>query len=290
MQDYPTKIDGTSTEPAAEYNNLASELKTVVESMGLTLSAGSIIQLAQSISIYAVQGKYFTDSGAADAYVLTPSPVTREVPDQYYDGMEVYFLPDNINTGASTINVASLGVENILQADGISALTAGQLPANVFAKLIYDGTNFRLRTAQTTSLIAYRATPQLNIVSGGWTDVIIDTIIEENNLSLAVGTGIVTLTEGGLYSVIGSVQWEATSLIADKSYSSRILLTGSEKFQNKNQSSITGDPLSNPCPGLIRAVAGDTIKLQAGNDTGVNTVDINGGQGLTYLHIAKISN
>ena len=151
MQSYPTKTDGVSVEPAAEYNNLASELKSTVTSLGITLDSGSIIQLAEVIQIYSLIGKYYTDSGAADAYVLTADPVTRISPTIYYDGMEVSWLPAFSNTGASTINLAGLGVKSVVKNDGATALNALDIVANKFSRATYDGTNFRLFEVDTVS-------------------------------------------------------------------------------------------------------------------------------------------
>lgn len=146
MQDFPTKVDGVSTEPAAEYNNLASELKETVESLGLTLSVGSIQQLTESIATYAQIGTYYTDGGTADTYVLSAAPATRIDPSVYYAGMTINFLPANTNTGASTANLAGLGAKAIVLQDGSTALSGGELVANEFVKMVYDGTSFRIET------------------------------------------------------------------------------------------------------------------------------------------------
>lgn len=144
MQDYPTKVDNVSTEPAAEYNNLASELKTMLSSLGIAFNAGSVQQMAEAVGIYALIGQYYTDGGTPNTYVLSASPGTRIDPSIYYTGMKVSFIPANINTGASTVNVAGLGAKNIVLADGSTALSGGELNNVEFFTLIYDGTNFRI--------------------------------------------------------------------------------------------------------------------------------------------------
>lgn len=86
--------------------------------------------------------RYAADSGAADAYVVTLSPA----PSQYLAGMVVIMKATNANTGASTINVNSLGLKNITK-DGATALTAGDILAAEIVTMIYDGTQFQLQTA-----------------------------------------------------------------------------------------------------------------------------------------------
>lgn len=62
------------------------------------------------------------DTGAADAY-LVALPYT---PSGYVSGLRVEFLPLATNTGASTINLNSLGVKSLKRSDG-TALSAGDI-------------------------------------------------------------------------------------------------------------------------------------------------------------------
>jgi hypothetical protein len=143
MQDFPTKTDGISTEPAAEYNNLASELKTTLESLGIAFNASSIIQLTQAISTYGQIASYYTDTGTANNYILSVVPATRKNPPSYYEGMEIYFFANNTNTGSSNVNVAGLGSVTIKDMDG-NNLTGGEIEANKLSRFVHDGTYFKL--------------------------------------------------------------------------------------------------------------------------------------------------
>ena len=61
----------------------------------------------------------------------------------YSTGMLLFFTPANNNTGATTINVDSLGAKSIVKGDG-SALVSGDLQASTIHLIVYDGTNFVL--------------------------------------------------------------------------------------------------------------------------------------------------
>jgi len=76
---------------------------------------------------------YYVDSGAADAYVITPSPAYTA----YEEGMRIVFRAANANTGASTMNVNSLGAIAIQNADA-SALSAGEIVSGGIYELTYD--------------------------------------------------------------------------------------------------------------------------------------------------------
>lgn len=81
------------------------------------------------------------DTGSANAYVLNfVANFTG-----YADGIVIYWLPANTNTGATTVNVNGLGPVNILNQDG-TALVRGQIQANVFQTIIYQGVGFKLIT------------------------------------------------------------------------------------------------------------------------------------------------
>lgn len=75
---------------------------------------------------------FAADSGIADAYVITLTPV----PSAYADGMRVWVLIGNANTGASTLNVNSLGAIAIKYIDG-SDLRADALRADAIHEFVY---------------------------------------------------------------------------------------------------------------------------------------------------------
>lgn len=79
------------------------------------------------------------DTGIANAYVIDfESNFTA-----YADGIAIFWIPSNTNTGPSTINVNGLGPVSIINQDG-SPLYLGQLQANQFSLIIYKGTGFNL--------------------------------------------------------------------------------------------------------------------------------------------------
>lgn len=98
-----------------------------------TTDAATVAQAQTGTNAYAV------DSGAADAYVITPSPAITA----YAAGQMFRFKATNTNTGASTINVNAVGAQAIKKG-GTNALTAGDIVSGVIYTIVYDGTNFQL--------------------------------------------------------------------------------------------------------------------------------------------------
>lgn len=96
------------------------------------------------------------DTGIANAYVLNfVANFTA-----YTDGIVIYWLPSNTNTGPSTINVNGLGPVPITNQDG-SPLYLGQLQANQVALIVYQSTGF--------TLVATALVPLINVENGNYT-------------------------------------------------------------------------------------------------------------------------
>lgn len=196
MQNIPTKVDGSTTLPASEFNQIPDELENAITDTGQTLSSGTLNQLSKAIAIYAAGGDFYTDSGAADAYVLDLIG-SKQAPIAYFVGMRVRFLPSGTNTGASTVNVNSLGSINIKQSDGTTDVTAGQIIADNEIILTYDGTNFRLPTPSQFALVD-DTSPQL----GG------DLDLNGNQVTSPDGTDLIDIPDGSI-----DLQTDSTSRV-----------------------------------------------------------------------------
>ena len=85
------------------------------------------------------------DTGSANAYILNFSASFSA----YADGIIIYWIPANTNSGASTINVNGLGVVNLVNPDG-SALVAGEIIANQPAQILFKAGAFQVITATNT--------------------------------------------------------------------------------------------------------------------------------------------
>ena len=89
-------------------------------------------------------------SGSTTAYTC---PISNPQATQYATGMLVAFKPQTTNTTTTpTLNVAALGVKNLVAATGGAAsITVGQLIGGTTYLLEYDGASLRLLTAGATA-------------------------------------------------------------------------------------------------------------------------------------------
>jgi hypothetical protein len=81
----------------------------------------------------------FQTATGTNTYAITDTKVSA-----YTAGLRVTVKFTNANTGASTLNINSLGAKSIVKAGG-TALSSGNLKANGVYTLVYDGTNFQLQ-------------------------------------------------------------------------------------------------------------------------------------------------
>lgn len=180
MRDYQTKSNqgglpdsiSATRLGGGEFNSIAVELENAVTSSDQTLApadgTGEVTeQLANAMAIYGGGGAdYMIDTGAANAYVLNPVSPKNAAPD-YFDGMLITFLPGNVNTGASTVNVNSIGLKDIEFIGGI-ALSGGELATDSYVQARYNSSADRF---ELVSIGKYQLQLNKNLIINGNFDI-----------------------------------------------------------------------------------------------------------------------
>ena len=188
-------VNNSAPSVDAAYLNLQrTEGNNLITSSGQVLNDAISDQETIGVARYTANN-FYTDSGAADAYVLTlgasfTSPVSAT--DDYFDGMTVNFRPSaNSTGGAATVNVGGAGVKSIKQADGTTNPTASQLSTLADAELRYDGTVYRIVVQvapSTTAIYGTSILPKQITISNG-TDTEHDIDLTAGNFQFDDGTG-----------------------------------------------------------------------------------------------------
>lgn len=136
---------------------------------------------------------YLLDTGTANVYAVAFA--TGIVP-TYTAGLPVQMLVLHSNSGASTLNVNSLGAKNILRPTGV-ALSANDLVAGAVANLMYDGTQFQLLNPGAAAAISY-LTGMTTIASAATPDIFANTVAATVQYTGTVTcTGFVAAPEAG---------------------------------------------------------------------------------------------
>lgn len=153
-----TYVDGVAVAGAPNADTTTKgivEEATQAEVDAKTATGGTGAKLFQNLSTQrsTLLSDYVVDTGAADAYVITPAPAITA----YATGQRFTFKAVNANTTTSTINISALGVKTIKKL-GNTNLASGDIAASQMVEVEYDGTNFQMMSP--TSKIA---TSQLDV-------------------------------------------------------------------------------------------------------------------------------
>ncbi|MDA5241127.1 hypothetical protein EXN32_21875 [Agrobacterium tumefaciens] len=94
---------------------------------------------------YVSTNPVYTSTGSANVYAIS-----FEQPLEITKGKRISFFANVTNTGASTINLNTLGAVSVVRNDG-TPLQAGDIIANMPVDLVYDGTRYILQSSSNLS-------------------------------------------------------------------------------------------------------------------------------------------
>lgn len=97
----------------------------------------ALITVVTPAGLQAGTATYAVTAGGTTVYTASLTPTLTV----YTEGMRVYLKINASNTGASTLNIDSLGAKSIKKNTSQDVIS-GDLPANSLIELMYDGTNF----------------------------------------------------------------------------------------------------------------------------------------------------
>jgi alpha-tubulin suppressor-like RCC1 family protein len=122
-------------------NNIKAETDNYIDTSSQTKSESDLFQMAKTGAVVASKGDFYKESAgsAADVYLLEADDDLADVW-RLKNGMRFRFKVVNANTGASTVNINSLGAKD-LKLNGGSALAGGELVVNQNAEIVFDETN-----------------------------------------------------------------------------------------------------------------------------------------------------
>lgn len=177
-------------------------------------------------------------------------------PAAYAAGDSYILIPANANTGATTVNLNSLGAKNLFS-EG-AACVGGELAANVPVMIVYDGTQFNiLRRSAATQSDQETATSTTKFVSPGrqqfhpsaakaW-------VVANFSGGVANSYNVTSITDGGagLISVTWATDFSSVAYAAEVSVESAspwiptvdssTRLAGSCDFRNQDSTGTEGE-------------------------------------------------
>jgi len=196
LQAIPDQVVGGTLPPNPEFNGFKNEMQNAILNGGIgSLLVSDVEQLSKAIVNLVSSADFYVETGAVNAYVANVATGAFKQPTAYFIGMRVRFRASNTNTGASTINVSTLGVKNIFRADGVTTLSAGDISVLFDTHLIYDiGIGaFKLHSFGTLEINNIIANSISAPVSGTYTEIFNTTLIAP------VASVVIPITNGATY-------------------------------------------------------------------------------------------
>lgn len=126
-----------ATTSVAGFTEIATQAEVVAKTA--TGGTGASLTVTPALMPSVLLSDYKADTGSANAYAIAPSPAITS----YTAGQTFTFKATNANTGASTLNVNSLGTKTIKLPNG-NDLGPNNIVANQVVQVEYDGTNFQM--------------------------------------------------------------------------------------------------------------------------------------------------
>lgn len=146
-------------------------------------------QYMQALLHMVLSASIFTDSGAADAYVLDVVG-NNPAPADYEANMSFEFIVGNTNTGASTADVESLGAKSI-RLNGV-VLSGGELVVGERVTIVFDFANNWFELVRDEGRVVQQVNTQDGAVATGTTTTPYDDSIPQNTEGDEYMTRVIT--------------------------------------------------------------------------------------------------
>lgn len=139
---YVYRYDGTKWKWIQVINFGNAFIKTVDDTDDITQGATNLFVTSAEKTLWTNKSAYFVDTASTDSYLITITGITNYT---QLVGVPIFVKVKTANTTSATLNVNSLGAKNICRGVNTSLLT-GDILANQIIELVYDGTQFQLKS------------------------------------------------------------------------------------------------------------------------------------------------
>lgn len=223
------------------------------------------------IGTAAQAGAWVTVGGTGNAITLT-YPVA---PAAYAQGMKLAFKATAANSGATTVNVNSLGAKNLYKkgASGAVALAGAEINIGDLVEIEYDGTQFQIVSAipsGTVTSVTDATNGGINVATGTTTPAL--SLKPSDLLTKATPT----TSDSLVIQDAAASNAAKTATIASMAASSSTTFTGTDIAQWLTAGGFAGN-ISNASPGYINLPGGMIIQWGV-----VTSVPISGTKNQTF--------
>jgi hypothetical protein len=224
-------------------------------------------------------------SAAGGAYTVTlPTAVG-------HTGLTYHFIKTDANY--TLITLAANGAQTFNYESSTGAPVATYARLNTYCAevtVVSDGANWQCineRLGQVPECWVYLSADQLNLSSGLFTLVTLDTESYDIGSNFNTSTYKFVAPIPGKYQILGEVAWLGATVVADKIYDGAIYKNGAAIGYTNAHSSNT-QYLNNSITLVDTLAINDFIQLYAYNYAEVNTVDLDGGMASVTRMLVKL--
>lgn len=218
--------DQSPTCEDTDLNGFKNENNNLIVGSGQLISTADNQQTHKAVAHYSGVGDYYAESGGTASYILSTTGA-QVAPPTYATGMKIRFVAGNTNTGPATVNVATLGVKDLIDDATGSTLSIGAIVAGKETQAYYDGADFRVTSLARSSKVRAHLSAAQGIPTGSTEIVAFDGETFDVNSDFTTGaTGQFKPTAAGYYSISAHVSWGTVTLSAAWVLSASIYKTG----------------------------------------------------------------
>lgn len=264
-----TSLDGYPWEKAGIKDLLAFFQSLLTQGLVTPSGAPDTVQLSQIFNAfskilanYSAAGYVYGDSGVANAYVLDVKdgrqPITA-----LQDGMVIEFVPDNTNTGPSTVDF--IAIKNIRDFSGVAFVGDEMLAGQVF-RMRFNSASDHWRTISKLprGALVFRTTNTALVGPAAFQDILFDNeeydtdsihdnATNNNRLTVPAGVTSIVLTAHATFNNVATLQ----ELTFSKN--------GSSVFNGNPRVGALGESVANSSYAIVspvlRVVGGDYFTM-----------------------------
>lgn len=224
------------------------------------------------------------ESGGADAIKLDDLSAPDDNTDLNASPTKHGLLPkmDAMIPNLDADKVDGKNASDLVQIAGVQTITGKKTFSD---DIVFSGdkviqTNVKAR--------AYLSADQLNLTNNTWIKILLDAETYDVGADFDVANSKFVVPVTGYYLISGYITWEGNSMVADKTYAGAIYRNGAVMVTNWSSTSLIAR-LTNVLLDIAYLTVDDYIELYARQISGVDTVDIEGAENLTFLMVCLLS-
>ena len=135
MKNIPTQTDFVTALPAADFNEIPTEMENLILKSGQTLTSADLLQISQAVQDISLQGQWYIASGVNS---ITLTNTNHPLSKRYIDGQIFRFKASANNSGAVTVAIDSLATKDLIHEYNSNNLGTGSIRNGIIYTIMFN--------------------------------------------------------------------------------------------------------------------------------------------------------